>query len=205
MKITDISQQRKNDRVNIYIDDKFAFGLSLELKYNYDLYIDKEIDEKFIEEVLKEEEAKKAINTALNFLSYRQRTEKEIRNKLKEKGYENNYIERAIVYCKDQNYINDETFAISFIKDKINLNKLGSHRIKRELILKGVDEEIIENVLLENEDDEYERALEIATKKYSSYKDIDKDKSYRRLGGFLQRKGYSFDIVSRILKELIKW
>lgn len=203
MKITDIEPQRRKDRVNIYIDNQFAFGLSLDLKYNYDLKIDQVIDEEFIENVLKEEEARKAINSALNFLSYRQRSEKEIRVKLKEKEYEQNYIERAISFCKEQNYIDDEAFAISFIKDKQNLNNLGQYRIKRELLLKGIDEDIIERVLVEDDDEEYERALEIARKKYSSYKDDDRNKIYRKLSGFLQRKGYSFDVVRNILKELL--
>lgn len=203
MKITDIEPQRKKDRVNIYIDNKFAFGLSLELKYIYDLKIDKEIDNNFIEDVLKEEEARKAINAALNFLSYRQRSEQEIRHKLREKGYEENYIQRAISFCKDQNYIDDESFATNFVKDKINLNKFGTNRLKRELLLKGIDEDIIVSVLVEDENDEYERALQIATKKYSTYKDDDRNKIYRKLGGFLQRKGYSFDIVNKILKELL--
>lgn len=203
MKITDIEPQRREDRVNIYLDNKFAFGLSLELKYSYDLYIDKEIDKSFIEDVLKEEEARKAINAALNFLSYRQRSEKEVRNKLKEKGYEENYIERAISYCREQRYIDDEAFAISFVKDKINLNQFGSHRLERELKLKGIPDDIIESVLVEDKEDEYERALKIAQKKYSTYKDDDRNKIYRKLGGFLQRKGYSFEIVNKILKELL--
>ncbi|MGO1469724.1 MAG: regulatory protein RecX [Tissierella sp.] len=203
MKITDISPQKKNDRVNIYIDHKFAFGLSLELKYNYDLKIGKEIDKNFIDDILKEEEGKKAINDSLNFLSYRQRSEKEVKDKLKQKGYEKDYIEVAISFCKKHNYIDDEAFAVSFVKDKINLNKLGSYRLKRELMLKGISDDIINNVLTENEEDEYERALKVANKKYPTYKNDEKDKIYRKLGGFLQRKGYSFDIVNRILKELI--
>ena len=203
MKITDIEPQRRAVRVNIYIDNQFAFGLSLDLKYNYNLKINQEIDEAFIEDVLKEEEARKVINAALNFLSYRQRSEKEIRNKLKEKEYEENYINRAISFCKEQNYIDDEAFAISFIKDKQNLNNLGQYRIKRELMLKGIDEDIIEKVLIEDKDEEYDRAFEIASKKFSSYKDDDRNKVYRKLSGFLQRKGYSFDIVRKILKELL--
>lgn len=203
MKITDIEPQRREGRVNIYIDNKFAFGLSLELKYSHALEIDKEIDESFIEDVLKEEEAKKAINAALNFLSYRQRSERELRNKLNEKGYEENYIERALSYCKEQNYIDDESFARSFVKDKINLNQLGSHRLERELKLKGISDAIIESVLVEDKEEEYERAFIIAKKKYSTYKDDDRNKVYRKLGGFLQRKGYSFEIVNKILKELL--
>lgn len=203
MKITDITPQRKNDRVNIFIDNKFAFGLSLEIKLNYNLKTNMEIDDDFVENILKEEEYKKAINASLNFLSYRQRSEKEMRVKLKEKGYEDNYIEKAISYCKSLGYIDDESFATSFIKDKIKLNKLGKHRIKLELIQKGIERDIIDKLLSEDEEDEYNRALELAQKKYPSYKNDGRDKIYRKLGGFLQRKGYSFDIVNSILKELL--
>ena len=56
MKITDIISQKRNERVNIYIDGKFAFGLSNELRYKYDLYMDKIVTHEFIEDVLKAEE-----------------------------------------------------------------------------------------------------------------------------------------------------
>ena len=93
-------------------------------------------------------------------------------------------------------------FAKSFMKDKINLNKHGPPRIKYELYRKGVSQEIIEKVL-EEDKNEYTRALELAKKKMSSYKNDDRNAIYRKLGGFLQRRGYSYDCISKILKELV--
>ena len=203
MKITEITAQKRNERLNIFIDNKFAFGISSELAYKYNLKTGKELNEKFIEDILKDEELNKAINQALKFLSYRQRSEKEIRDKLEDKGYEEIYVDEAVSYCKKHKYIDDRTFAESFIRDKINLNNFGSYRIKRELGVKGISDEIISDVLIEDKESEYERAFEIAKKKYSTYKNIDKIKAYRRLSGFLQRKGYSFDIVNSILNKLI--
>lgn len=204
MKITRIESQRNIDRVNIYIDNKFAFGLTDEIRYKYDLQINKEIDEKFIEDVLKAEEQRKIINKALNLISYRQRSIQEVRKNLKEKGYEDIYIETAIEYCKNQNYLNDEEFAHSFIKDKQNLNNLGSKRIKYELINKGVSESIIEKILQIDPEDEYSIALELAEKKIKSYNGQDRNSIYRKLGGFLQRKGYPFDIVKTVLDEVLR-
>ena len=66
MKITRIESQKNINRVNIYIDNKFAFGLTDEIRYKYDLHTNKEIDEEFIEDVLKAEEQNKVINKALN-------------------------------------------------------------------------------------------------------------------------------------------
>lgn len=203
MRITDIESQKNRDRVNIYIDHKFAFGLTYEISYKYGLEIDKEVDLDFIENVLKAEEQIKTNNSALNLIAYRQRSVKEIYQSLKKKGYEEIYILKTIEYCKAQNYLNDEHFAQSFIKDKQNLNKLGSKRIRYELINKGISNEIIEKTLQIEPEDEYDIALEMAEKKVNSYSGQDRNSIYRKLGGFLQRKGYPYDIVTRVLNQVL--
>lgn len=172
----------------------------------YGLEVGSEIDEYFIENILKSEEQSKAKNYALNLLSYRQRSEKEILKKMIDKGYENNIIDSTINFLKENKFLNDREFTKSFIRDRVNIRKLGRNRIKMELYKKGVDKELI-NEALEKEieyDLEYETAKELALKKISTtYKKDDKNAQYRKLYGFLQRKGYSNDIISRILKEII--
>ena len=134
-------------------------------------------------------------------MTYRQRSEKEIIDKLKRKGFSEDIIENTLIYLKEYNLINDLEFSKSFVNDKINLNKFGPERIKYELYRKGISQEIIEKVLAE--DEEYDRALELAKKKLPSYKNDDKNAKYRKLGGFLQRKGYSYECISKILRELL--
>lgn len=204
MKITNIEPQRNKKRVNIYVDDLFSIGIDLELKYKHKLEIGMEVDDNFIQEVLKAEEQNKVINHALNLLSFRQRSEKEIYTALKRKDYEDFYIEKAIDYCRDQKYLDDRAFAKAFIRDKLNINKLGEQRIKYELIKKGVSQEIIDDVLILDVDDQYEAAFKLAEKKLPSYRNDDRNAVYRKLSGFLQRKGYSFEIVSKIMKEILK-
>lgn len=204
MKITSIETQRDKTRVNIYIDDKFAFGISEEIRFKHGLTVDQDIEDNFIQDILLYEEQFKATNYALNLLSYRQRSEKEIFTALKRKGYEEQFINKAIEYCKENKYIDDLTFAKSFINDKINLNKLGPNRIKYELLNKGISKDIIDKTLRINSHNEYEAALIVATKKFNSYKGQDQNAIYRKLGGYLQRKGYSFDVISKILGELLK-
>lgn len=204
MIITRIETQKNNkERVNIYIDHEFAFGLMMEIQYKYDLREGMEIDEYYIDRVLKEEELSKAKDQALKYLGYRQRSKKEIVDKLKKMGFEEDIIEDALIYLEEYGLVNDVEFAKSFMRDKINLNKFGPTRIKYELYKKGIDENIVEEVL-EEDDDEYSRALTLAKKKLPSYKNDDKNAIYRKLGGFLQRKGYSYDCISKILRELVK-
>lgn len=204
MKITSIEPQRNDKRVNIYVDDLFTIGIDEELKFKYKLEVGMEVDDEFIKEVLKSEEQNKVTNQALNLLSFRQRSEKEIYSALKRKGYEDLYIQRAIDYCKEQRYLDDRVFAKAFIKDKLNLNKLGEQRIKYELLAKGISQDIIDDVLVVDKDDQFEAALKLAKKKLPSYRNDDRNSTYRKLSGFLQRKGYTFEIISKIMKETLK-
>lgn len=203
MIITKIEPQRNTDRVNIYIDDKFAFGLFEEIRFKYGLKVDDQIDQKFIDDVLNAEEQRYAIDYSLNYISYRQRSKKEVHNALKKKGFEEALTEYVIDYLVQHNYIDDSSFADSFIRDKRNLNKYGSRRIEYELSAKGVSKETIHELLNYDTDEEYNMAMELASKKIKSYSSDDRNSIYRKLGGFLQRKGYNFDVVNKVLQEIL--
>lgn len=203
MIITKIEPQKNPDRVNIYLDGNFAFGLSKEIQIKYSLNKDMEIDQKFVENVLLQEEKLKAKNKALKFLSNRIRSTKEMVNKLKKEGFEDLVIENTLDYLKYYSLIDDYQFAKSFMRDKMKLNKYGPDRIKFELYKKGIPKEIIDEVLSEYED-EYSIAYDLAIKKMKSYKTNDKKALYGKLGSFLGRKGFSYDCISKVLRDVLK-
>lgn len=204
MKITNIELQKNKKRYNIYIDNEFAFGITDELKFKYGLHIDDEIEQDFIDEVLKAEEQAKVTNYAIKLLSYNSKTEKGMYDSLKKKGYDEALIEKTINYLKDKRYIDDLEYAKLFIKDRTNVNRYGPNRIKFDLLKKGISNEIIESTLVIEPDEEYESGYELANKRVKRYEGQDKYAVYRKLGGFLQRKGYSYDVISRILDDILK-
>ncbi|MFA5576839.1 MAG: RecX family transcriptional regulator [Tissierellaceae bacterium] len=204
MKITNIVAQKDKNRVNIYVDGLFSIGIGEEISYKYDLHLGMEVDDDFIKELLQAEEQNRALNQALNYLSYRQRSEREVYQALKRKGFESFYIDKAIEYCKKNKYIDDRSFAESYVKDKVNLSKLGSERIKYELRLKGISNDIIDKVLVIDKSDQYEAALELARKRMDSYKGDSNNAIYRKLGGYLQRRGYPYETISKVLREVLK-
>lgn len=204
MKISKIEAQKRNkDRLNIYIDDEFAFGISVDIFVKYNLKKDQEIEDEFIKEILLAEENNKAITLAVKYLALRQRSVKEVKDYLKRKGYEDNLIDDTISYLEGKNYLNDYEFAQSFIRDKSYLNKYGINKIRYELMNKGVSREIISKTLRFDTDEEYNNAIELANKKMKSYRNQDRDSIYRKLGGFLQRRGYRYDTVSKVLREVL--
>lgn len=206
--ITKIEIQKKNkERYSIYIDGEYSFGVYENVLIKYGLRKGMIIEDEFIEDVLKKEEQECANNYALRLLNFKMRTEKEVERKMKEKEYADDIIENTIYYLKEYKYLDDEDYARKFIKDKSSLSKMGKERIKRELYMRGVDPEITKREIEEiiDPDEEYETAMEMAIKKANStYKNDEPNALYRKLGGFLQRKGYSMDIVMKILKEITK-
>ena len=206
IKITKIEpQQKRKNRYSIFIDGEFAFGADESVLIKYSLSNGMELDKHQMEEVIKAEEQSKANNYALNLLSYRARSEKEIRDKLKQRGYEDNYIENTIEFLYKYHYLNDYEFGKFLAKDKQSFKKAGKRVIMSELYQKGVDKEIISEIIDEviDPDEELQRALELAEKKAVSYKNDDRNAKYRKLSAFLARKGYSFDIISKVLKEVL--
>ncbi len=205
MKISKIEVQKNNkERVNIYLDGEFAFGLDMELVYRHSLSKNMELDKDFIDKVLLDDERAKAKDTAFRFLSYRIRAEKEVYDDLIKKGFSEEIALETLDYLREQKLVDDLEFAKIFMRDKINLNNYGPMRIKNDLYLKGIDSSIISEVLEEDES-EFDRAMKAGEKKIYSYRNDQPKDQYRKLSGFLQRRGFSYSVVKDVVKELVKW
>lgn len=199
-KITKIEEQKKaKDRVNIYVDDVFAFGLSSLLLVDCDIYKGKEVNEAEIEKYKSGDDLAKCLAKAYNFLSYRMRSEKEMREKLLEK-YNEEIVEKAIQKLAEYNYVNDDDFGRAWV----NSRKLGRSKkaISFELKRKGLTEEVIERSLNDlDSDSEFEAALELI-KSRKKYHDLSRDEAYQKVGGFLSRRGYGYDVIKKVIKEM---
>jgi regulatory protein len=152
------------------------------------------------------EEKQKAKNYVYYLLSRSSKTKKEIINKLREKEYNENIIKEVVKEAEDLGLINDEKYAFDFASDRLNFKKLGKILIKRQLLQKGLDEKIIDDALKKtfSNVDEFKVALELAKKRIKLYKKFDKGIIARRLQGFLIRRGYSFETVLNVIKNLLK-
>ncbi|WCK57059.1 RecX family transcriptional regulator (plasmid) [Aneurinibacillus sp. Ricciae_BoGa-3] len=205
-KITKIEQQKRHkNRYNIYLDDTFAFGVDEDVLIKFSLSTGKGLEDAFIEDVLMGEEITKAFNYAVNLLSFRSRSKGELNTKMKQKGYEPNIMDKAIEKLVYYGYLNDYDFSKQLVHDRQKFKKAGKNLLKQELYHKGVDKEVIEQVLQEsvNEEEEYQQAYELTEKKAKSLSNDDRNAKYRKLTGLLARKGYSFDIISKVIKEVL--
>ena len=145
--ITSIQAQKRPGRYNIYLGEEYAFPVDEELIIKYMLHKGMVLSPAFQEELKVEDVSRKAYQRALNYLSYGLRSEKEVRDDLKEKEFEEQ-ADEVIERLKEQRLIDDLEYAKSFVRTSANLNRKGPSVIQNELFRRGIDKLSIEEAPL---------------------------------------------------------
>jgi len=202
MVVTSIEQQKKNtERYNVFIDGEFAFGLIMEDILFFKIKEGNEISQEKCDYIIDTVLYIKAQNRAINYLGYKMRTEKEIRDKLLEKEYDDVIIGRVIEFLKKYNYVDDLKYARSYIKEVQNLKPKGSYVIKQKLREKGVSDMVISEALEDSDLDEEEGAERLLCKKLGERRVVS-FKEKKKLHDFLLRSGYSYAIIKKTFESL---
>ena len=204
MIVTAITQQKNNkDRYSVFIDDNFAFGLIMQDIVYFKLKQGEEITQEKYDFIQNELIYIQAQNTALHYIGYKMRTEQEVRKKLFEKEYTEYIIERVINFLIKYQYIDDMKYSESYIKQRLQYNPKGIYVLKMELKQRGVKQNIIDRAVENMNIDELSDAIKLLQKKCFYLDDID-EKNKKRLFAFLQRRGYSYDIIKEAFAYVTK-
>ena len=139
---------------------------------------------------------------ALKIVEFKDRTEKEIREKLKQKGYDENTIEDEVEFLKNYGFINDSRYAERFTNDAINLKKWGKSRIKTELLRKGVNREIVENVIEDAFSEIDEDRLFLEMQKRFKNSDFSNIKERARIFNFFIRRGFTPEEIKGAMNKM---
>ena len=148
----------------------------------------------------------RARNNAYSLLRQRPRSEYEIRNRLKLKGYMEAVIEEVVAGLKRIGEIDDVKFARIWMESRMRLNPMGDVVLRHELKEKGVSDSVIEATLQDKaaKFDEYEVAFSMAKERFERFKNLDRQKAMKRVYDFLLRRGFKYDTVSRIVDNLTR-
>jgi len=137
---------------------------------------------------------------ALYLLKLRDRSEFEIRKKMKEKEFVPLSIDETIDWLKEKQFVDDERFVQNFVRLHLMVGKSGSRKMEFQLRRYGINKEIIEKYLSEiTKEDEFVRAEELAKSWLTKKAEISPEKVYEKLGRFLLSRGFSYDIIKPIL------
>ena len=122
---------------------------------------------------------------------------------LKKRGVEDDIAAATIFRLQEAGLVNDAEFAKAWSQSRHNSKKLSKRIIAGELRTRGVDQSSIDEALDEIDcEDEYRMAFSLAMKKYSTMSKLAADVQILRVQSLLQRKGFSFDLIGRVIREL---
>ena len=200
MKIT--AKSGRKDKIHIYIDGEYLLTVDEIFWFSCGLVSGDEINE---EELTAFEEAagsRRAFNSALNSLDYRDHSEKEIRAKLLRK-HDADYVDEAVEKLIELDLVNDERYAENYARELFERKKFGKMRIKSELRAKGLSPDIanasVEELFEEEEPDNVQRIVDIIGKRY--YNRMNDEVGRKKVFSALQRMGYSFSDIREAMSE----
>lgn len=198
MKITRIDAQVKNKgRYSVFVDDKFAFGLSELSLLNSGLRIGQELNLEELDALKAGSDFDKLYDRTLDLIMRRPRSEWEISDYLKRKKVENETAAEIMSKLRDKGFINDLDFATRWVGNRRLLKSISRRKLELELRQKRVADSIVRQVLENDETDEYEVLLAEVTKKRRQSKYQDNDK----LMQYLARQGYGYNDIKRALAD----
>lgn len=145
-----------------------------------------------------------ARNAAYRYLSYRPRSRAEMEAKLRDKEFDDPVIAAVLSDLDRLGYLDDEKFSGQWAAGRVRLRSFGRRRVERELQDKGVDRDTVTRTLDEvlPPSVELETAKETAERKLRTLQSFDRETRRRRLAGFLERKGFSYDVIGDVLRNI---
>ena len=147
---------------------------------------------------------KDPLTYALYLLELGDRSVGEIKDKMRRKKFSDKEIAKVVDFLLAKKFLDDKKFAERFVKEKQELQHWGEYRIKAELRKRHIPDDFIDLVISERSDNNYKDEIAIAREAAESWRrknpNCPKEKIYSRLGGFLSRRGFSYDVVKEILQ-----
>lgn len=190
------------ERVSVFIDGTFSFGIARDVAESFGLEKGRELDQATLDDLLAQEQQHKSTSIALNFLAFRPRSEGEIRTRLRKAGMPDLTIDDTLAKLRDWHYVDDADFARRWIENRLAHRPRGARLLAQELKTKGIAPQVMVEALDDAELDERGDALRIAEHRARQLADLDQGVRERRLTGFLARRGYGFDVIRVTLEAL---
>lgn len=198
-KITALTLQKRNpNRVNVYLDDEFAFGLARIVAAW--LQVGQELTPEKIAQLQEEDAAEVALQRAVRFLSYRPRSEKEIIDNLRKHETPEKVIESIMARLTGNGMVNDRNFARLWIENRSTFRPRGSYALRTELRQKGITDKVIEEALTDLDEDSL--AYAAGRKKAPKIKTDDEQEFRNKMYGFLSRRGFSYETIAEVVRKI---
>ncbi len=201
-RITDIKAQKNTKRLSIFVENRFAFGISKEQWLFNQKSLGDDLSEIEISRLKQDDTISRMWEKIINFLSFRPRSEKETREKIgqiREKiEVTDEEVERLLEKLKQHRYLDDLDFGLWWAEQRIGQNK-GPKLIVQELYRKGLSAETIDKIGVEKFGDEDEQIKILLEKNQWRFHVPDPQKRFKKTADFLIRRGYSWETIKPLI------
>ena len=190
----------RRKRVNVFLDGRFAFSLETEVAIKEGLQVGQELSAGQIEALAKSDHYHRCLNAAAHYLSYRPRSEFELRERLHQRGFDGDSVEAVLTRLKEQGLVDDMAFAQFWKDNRESFSPRSQWLTRLELRRKGIASNIIDQIAdtIDDEDSAYRAALSKARSlPLSDYQGF-----RRRLGGYLKRRGFGYGVINHTIERL---
>lgn len=199
-KITALKAQKRNpNRISVYLDGEYAFGLARIVAAW--LQIGQTISDEKIQSLQSQDTLEVAYQKSLHFLSYRQRSEDEIRRKLKEAGFDEEVSETVLQRLRESGMVSDAVFALGWVESRAASKPRGRRALAVELRRKGISDENIHKALAET-DEESDLAYRAGVRYANRLTHVDWDTFREKLTAFLGRRGFSYGTIAPQVRKI---
>ena len=216
------------NKVHLFIDGRHAIAVALDVAAEEKLSVGQPCPPERMERLHSAQELNNIYESALNFLSYRPRSAREVEMRLRKKSYSAEQVETVMQRLRRRGYVDDREFARFWVNNRMSFSPRGPRLLRSELRQKGVPQEVVDEVLSEQaetqtalqeqaeevaaeygmtEDEpaagtDLANALALARKRMRTYGNLEPQVARRRLSGFLARRGYGYDVIDAVMRRV---
>lgn len=190
----------RESRINIYLDGKYSFCLPADVVAREGLRTNQELSPGQVKALADTDRHRRCLNAAIRYIGYRPRSESEVRQRLRQCGFEDKYIEKVVTDLKEQGLIDDTAFARFWKENREDFSPRSRWLTGVELRRKGIDPELIDRAVSEVDDND--AAYRAALHKSRHLSSSDYRLFRRRLGEHLKRRGFSYEVINRTIDRV---
>ncbi|TAK29372.1 MAG: hypothetical protein EPO21_21580 [Chloroflexota bacterium] len=199
--ITSIKPNRgARGRVSVFLDGRFFCSMLESIAEQHGLQEGGEVEIEDLHLLQEVDAYAQALDAAVRYLSYRPRSEREVRMRLRRGNFAPEHVERVLETLRRYGYVDDAGFARYWKEARDQFSPRGSRLVAMELRQKGIDRDVIEDVVDDEQDDEH--AYTAARKKAQQLRALPYPDFRQRLGSYLARRGFDYDVISDVVQRL---
>jgi regulatory protein len=211
MLITKVQKSRRErNRYDVYFDDQKSLRVSESVRTKFGLFTGVQIDDETLDNLRAADERERAHQIAVNFISYRPRSSREVLDRLTKKGFDPSLSSELVERLRELNLLNDIEFARMFVRDRLLRKPMGRALLRKKLMEKGISFQMCESVIKEyvTDRDEEVAAKNLLTRKLkmsqARYSKLDPVTRQKRLMDYLLQRGFSHEVASKTARSLTR-